>query len=215
MEVDRSMEKIEKDFPQEDLTAEENEVIKDFQKEEDVQEGKAEILEDEEFEEIEEEDSSNLLNIKRELKNVKDENQKLTNEIEALKDRLLRTSAEYDNYRKRTQKEKEGIYSDACEDVLKNLLPVLDNLERAAQVEGSSEDIKKGVEMTVRQFYDALSKLGIEEIETKDGFDPNYHNAVMHVQDKCFGSNEVVEVFQKGFKKDNRVIRFSMVKVAN
>ena len=133
----------------------------------------------------------------------------------AFKDKLLRTTAEYENFRKRTAKEKEGIYTDACADVLKEILPVLDNLERAISVEGSGEDIKKGIEMTVRQFNDAFVKLEVEEIATEGEFDPNFHNAVMHVEDENFGNNEIVEVFQKGYKKGNKVLRHSMVKVAN
>jgi len=128
---------------------------------------------------------------------------------------LLRTNAEYENFRKRTAKEKEGIYTDACEDVLKNMFPVLDNLERAITVEGSNEDIKKGIEMTIRQFKDSLGKLQVEEISTEGDFDPNYHNAVMHIDDETFGKNQVVEVFQKGYKKGDKVLRYSMVKVAN
>lgn len=135
--------------------------------------------------------------------------------MDTLQDRLVRTVAEYDNYRKRTSKEKEGIYSDACEDVLKEVLPVLDNLERALLADGNIDDLKKGVEMTLKQFNDALEKLGVEEISTKEGFDPNIHNAVMHIEDENFGENEVVEVFQKGYKRGEKVIRYSMVKVAN
>ena len=166
----------------------------------------AEVNEDEEFENISDEG---------ELDNLRNENEKLSNEVEALKDRLLRTSAEYDNYRRRTAKEKEGIYSDACEDVLKGLLPVLDNLERAVAVQGELEDLKKGIEMTLKQFKDSLQKLGVEEISTENGFDPNLHEAVMHVQDETFGKNEVIEVFLKGYKRGEKIIRYSMVKVAN
>lgn len=165
----------------------------------------AEKLEDEEFEAVNEEQASKL----------QEENAKLFNEVETLKDRLLRMSAEYDNFRKRTAKEKEGIYSDACTDVLKNILPVLDNLERAVSVEGNLDDLKKGIDMTLRQFKDSLKKLNVEEISTEEGFDPNYHNAVMHVVDDNYCKNEIVEVFQKGYKRENKVIRYSMVKVAN
>ena len=184
----------------------------------------AEKLEDQEFEELDseeitEEDILSLEGVVEDLKTenfkLKDENKKLQNELEAVKDRLLRTNAEYENFRKRTAKEKEGIYTDACEDVLKNMFPVLDNLERAITVEGSNEDIKKGIEMTIRQFKDSLGKLQVEEISTEGDFDPNYHNAVMHIDDETFGKNQVVEVFQKGYKKGDKVLRYSMVKVAN
>lgn len=148
-------------------------------------------------------------------KKVKEENKKLNNELEAVKEKLLRMSAEYENYRKRTAKEKEGIYTDACSDVLKEMFPVLDNLERAANASGDAEELKKGVEMTVRQFKDSLTKLNVEEVATSEGFDPNLHNAVMHVDDDNYGEKEIVEVFQKGYKKGEKVLRYSMVKVAN
>ncbi|MDU4888967.1 MAG: nucleotide exchange factor GrpE [Clostridium sp.] len=147
-------------------------------------------------------------NRKAELKDLKDEN-------EALKDKLLRTVAEYDNFRKRTIKEKENIYTEACADVLKEMLPVLDNLERAVAVDGSVEDLKKGLEMTINQFMGALNKLGVEEIAADGEFDPNQHNAVMHIEDSSLGANQVAEVFQKGYKKGEKVLRYSMVKVAN
>lgn len=184
---------------------------------------KEEILEEPNVEENSEDISSEEVTEEvDELKELREKhmlfegkNKKLQNELDTLKDRLLRMNAEYENYRKRTDKEKERIYSDACTDVLLKMLPVLDNLERAIAVDGSVEDLKKGVEMTIRQFTDALSKLDIEEIETSDGFDPNVHEAVMHVQDESFGANEIAEVFQKGYKRGDKVIRHSMVKVVN
>lgn len=161
-------------------------------------------------------------NIEKQLEEAAFENSKLTdeviklrNELETLKERLARNVAEYENYRKRTTKEKEGIYTSACEDILKEILPVLDNLERAAEVEGTFEDIKKGIEMTVKQFAGAFEKLQVEVIPTDNGFDPNFHNAVMHVEDENFDKNSVAEVFQKGYKRGDKVIRCSMVKVAN
>ena len=157
-------------------------------------------------------DKENELDIMRKLK---DENKRLTNEAEALKDRLLRLTAEYDNYRKRTSKEKEGIYTEACTDVLKEMIPVLDNLERAISVEGSVEDIKKGIEMTIKGFQTSFEKLGVEEIDASGEFDPNYHQAVMHIQDENLGTNSIAEVFQKGYKRGDKVIRYTVVKVAN
>ena len=151
------------------------------------------------------------------LENVRltDELVKYKNELETFKDRFSRTLAEYENYRKRTAKEKEGIYTLACEDILKDILPVLDNLERASAVVGSVEDLKKGIDMTVKQFADAFEKLQVEVIPTDDGFDPNFHNAVMHVEDENLGPNAIAEVFQKGYKRGDKVLRWSMVKVAN
>ncbi|MBE6062766.1 MAG: nucleotide exchange factor GrpE [Clostridium butyricum] len=150
-----------------------------------------------------------------ELNIMKKENEKLKEELDATKDRLLRLTAEYDNYRKRTTKEKEGIYSDAYVDVVKEILPIIDNLERAIAADGSLEDLKKGVEMTMKGCQDAFAKLGIEEIDATGEFDPNFHNAVMHIEDENLGTNVVAEVFQKGYKKDSKIIRHTMVKVAN
>ena len=149
------------------------------------------------------------------LRKNKDEIKKLNNELEALKERLLRVTAEYENYRKRTTKEKEGIYTDACSDVLKEILPVVDNIERAYSAEGSVEDIKKGIEMTVKGIDETFKKLGVEEIDASSVFDPNLHQAVMHIEDESLEQNQVVEVFMKGYKRGDKIIRHSVVKVAN
>ena len=174
----------------------------------------SDTLEDSEIldENEENNDKENELDIMRKLK---DENKKLSNEAEALKERLLRLTAEYENYRKRTAKEKESIYTDACTDVLKEMIPVLDNLERAIQVEGNAEDIKKGVEMTIKGFNSSFEKLGVEEIDPTGEFDPNLHQAVMHIEDENFGANAIAEVFQKGYKRGEKIIRYTVVKVAN
>lgn len=147
----------------------------------------------------------------------------LLTELEALKDSLakkedqyLRLAAEYDNYRKRTQKEKTDAYQNAKSDAVTAFLPVYDNLERALKQETADEAYKKGVEMTMNGLKDVLSKLGVEEIPALgETFDPNVHNAVMHVEDENAGENTVVEVFQAGFRSGEKVIRFAMVKVAN
>ncbi|OOM75068.1 protein GrpE [Clostridium puniceum] len=149
------------------------------------------------------------------VKKQKEENKKLQEELDIAKDRLLRLTAEYDNYRKRTIKEKEGIYSDAYVDVLKEIIPIIDNLERAVVADGSIEDLKKGIEMTIKGCQDSFAKLGVEEIDTSGEFDPNVHNAVMHIEDENLGKNVIAEVFQKGYKKDEKIIRHTMVKVAN
>ena len=136
--------------------------------------------------------------------------------IQAEKEKYLRLCAEYDNFRKRSQKEREGLYADIKADTLLKFLPVYDNLERALATPTADEAYRKGVEMTMVQFNQTIEKLGITEIEALgQKFDPNVHNAVMHVEDESFGENEVVEVFQKGFKLNDKVIRFAMVKVAN
>ena len=147
----------------------------------------------------------------------------LMDELEALKDqaarqeeKYLRLAAEYDNFRKRTAKEKEAIWNDAKADAALAFLPVYDNLERALKQETADEAYKKGVEMTMTQLKTVLEKLGVEEIPAQgESFDPNVHNAVMHMEDEALGENTVVEVFQAGFKMGEKVIRHAMVKVAN
>ncbi|MBQ9805645.1 MAG: nucleotide exchange factor GrpE [Clostridia bacterium] len=136
-----------------------------------------------------------------------------TEKCKEYEDRYLRMMAEYDNFRKRSAKEKEGVWADAYADCIANLLPILDNLERAEKCD-NLDGLKKGLEMTSKAFDDALAKMGITEIETKT-FDPNLHNAVMHIEDESFGESEIVEVFQKGYVKGDKVIRYAMVKVAN
>lgn len=136
--------------------------------------------------------------------------------IKEEKEKYLRLCAEYDNFRKRSQKERESLYADIKADTLLKFLPVYDNLERALAQSTADEAYRKGVEMIMTQFNTTLEKLGITEIEALGKtFDPNMHNAVMHVEDENFGENEVVEVFQKGFKLNDKIIRFAMVKVAN
>ena len=131
-------------------------------------------------------------------------------------DKYLRLAAEDDNYRKRSQKEKENAWTTARADTIKELLPVYDNLERALKQETADEAYAKGVQMTMTQLKTVLEKLGVEEIPAQgESFDPNVHNAVMHMEDEALGENTVVEVFQAGFKMGEKVIRHAMVKVAN
>ena len=131
-------------------------------------------------------------------------------------DKYLRLAAEYDNYRKRTAKEKESIYGDAKADTIKPLLAVYDNLERGIAQYDEADVHRQGLELILRQFSEALTKLGVTEIEAKgQPFDPEKHNAVMHIEDEAAGENTVVEVFQKGFMLGDKVLRFAMVKVAN
>ena len=131
-------------------------------------------------------------------------------------DSYLRLAAEYDNYRKRSQKEKEGLYGDIKSDTVSKFLPVYDNLARALAQSTEDEAYRKGVEMIMNQFNATLEKLGVSRIESLgQKFDPSLHNAVMHVDDEEKGENEIVEVFQEGFKYGEKVIRFAMVKVAN
>ena len=128
-------------------------------------------------------------------------------------DKYLRIIAEYDNFRKRTLKERDSIYQDAYLDAVKQLLPVVDNVERALEY-ANDEGTKKGMELIISSVHTTLEKMGVKEIETKT-FDPNVHNAVMHVEDEALGEGEIVEVFQKGYALGERVVRYAMVKVAN
>ena len=137
-------------------------------------------------------------------------------ELNGANDRYLRLLAEYDNYRKRSQKEKDSLYGDIRADVVSKFLPVYDNLARALAQSTEDEAYRKGVEMIMTQFCTTMEKLGVTKIESLGKtFDPNLHNAVMHVDDEEKGENEIVEVFQDGFMIGEKVIRFAMVKVAN
>ncbi len=132
------------------------------------------------------------------------------------KDQFLRLAAEYDNYRKRTAKEKENLWTEAKADTVQAFLPVYDNLDRAMKQETADEAYKKGVEMTMNQLKEVFAKLGVTEIEAEGKpFDPNLHNAVMHIEDENLGENTVAQVFQAGFMLGEKVIRFAMVQVAN
>lgn len=143
--------------------------------------------------------------------------EELEKELAAAKEAHIRTLAEYDNYRKRTAKEKEGIYGDAKASCMKELLGVLDNFDRALSVDNSDfESYKKGVEMIYQNFCEILKNLGVEAFgEVGEQFDPNFHNGVMHVEDETLGENTIADVFSKGYKIGDRVLRTAMVKVAN
>ena len=131
-------------------------------------------------------------------------------------DKYLRLAAEYDNYRKRTAREKEHVYSDAKADTVKPFLAVLDNLERGVQQFEEGDPHRQGMELICKQFMEVLTGLGVTEIPALgEAFDPEKHNAVMHTEDESAGENTVVEVFQKGFALGDKVLRFAMVKVAN
>ena len=131
-------------------------------------------------------------------------------------DSYLRLAADYDNFRKRTVKEKEASYGNGKADAVEKLLPVYDNLERALNQPTEDEAYKKGVEMTMTQLVGIFAGLGVEIFgNVGDAFDPNMHNAVMHIEDENFGENIICQVFQKGFKLGDKVVRFAMVQVAN
>ncbi len=152
---------------------------------------------------------------KKEIDTLKKEVEELKKTVEEKNEMFLRIAAEYENYRKRTAKEKEGLYGDAYIDAITQLLPILDNLERAVGF-AESGNLAEGVNITLNMFKDTFKKMGVEEIVTENTeFDPNLHNAVMHVDDDSVGENMIVETFSKGYKRGDKVIRYAMVKVAN
>ncbi len=152
-----------------------------------------------------------------EVQNLEKEIEQLKAELEKEKDLDMRIRAEYDNYRKRTSKEMGEIAARAKADAIKDILPVADNIDRAIAVqEGCEADIRKGVEMIHTQIINVFEKLGIEEIaEENIPFNPEFHNAVMHMEDENLEANTVVQVLQKGYKIGSKVLRYAMVKVAN
>ena len=155
---------------------------------------------------------------RKKLKKAEAQIAELEGELDEANDKYMRLYAEYENFRKRSQKEKEGTYADAYIDALTQILPILDNLERAAAygTEDAEHPLAKGLELTLKSFEETMEKMGVKEIEALGAkFDPNLHNAVMHVDDDSFGENEVVEVFMKGYIRGDKVLRYSMVKVAN
>ncbi|MFR1441891.1 MAG: nucleotide exchange factor GrpE [Clostridia bacterium] len=157
-------------------------------------------------------------NIKQEEKLEKKQETKSAKEkeLEELTDRYKRVLAEFENYKKRSQKERENLYNSILADVVETMLPVLDNLENAAKVETKDEDYKKGIELVLKQFKDVLKSKGVEEIKTVgETFDPELHEAVSSIQDENLGEKEIAQEYRKGYKIGSKVIRHSMVVVAN
>ena len=154
----------------------------------------------------------NETNERQLINDLTNENIKLNNQLEVLKDKFIRLTAEYENYRKRTIKEKQGIYNDACEDILIQLLPVLDNLERALTTKSDTDSLKTGIEMTIRIFNESLNKLGVEEVNY-ERFDPNVHEAIMVQNSNYLNSGDISTVYQKGYKRGNKLIRCAKVAV--
>ena len=149
----------------------------------------------------------------QEINDVKSE---VSPEAEEYYAQLQRVMADFDNYKKRIQKEKESLYSIISAELIGDLLPVLDNLEKSASIEDEGNAVLEGVVLVYRQFQDVLKKLGVNEIKTVgEKFNPEYHDAVMHVEDDQYGENEIVMELRKGYILKDRVIRHSMVKVAN
>ncbi len=159
----------------------------------------------------------NTEEVKAEEVKTESAEEKLQKELDEKNEQFLRLCAEYDNFRKRSQKEKTDIYSSSQAEIIKELLPVLDNFDRAANnKEGNFEDYKKGIDLIFNQFGEILKKLGVESYgERGEAFDPNIHNAVMTVEDAELGENEIASVFSKGYKLGDRIIREAVVTVAN
>ena len=152
---------------------------------------------------------------KAELAKCREENEKLTAALEEEKKNRLYLAAEYDNFRRRSQKEKEGIYGEAYADVVKEILPLFDNLERAGQY-SDAEKVAEGLALIAKMSDEVLSHLGVERFgQVGDSFDASIHNAVMHEENEAFGESVVSEVFQAGYRRGDKIIRYAMVRVAN
>ena len=158
-----------------------------------------------------------LKKLKKELEETKKKLAEETKRADEAEDKVLRLAAEYDNFRKRTQSEKSGIYADAVSDTLSGLLPIIDNLQYAAKYSGGdAEKMAEGLTMILSKLPETLEKLGIKAFgEAGETFDPALHNAVMHVEDENLGEGEIVEVLQQGYMYGDKVLRYAMVKTAN
>ena len=177
-------------------------------------ENKNNISETEETVEQEKKDKKFLKHDKHDKKLIQ-ENEELKAKVAELEDKHLRMAAEYDNFRRRSREEKDAIYENAMADTVKELLPIIDNLDRAAAFT-DGEKVLEGLILTAKATASVFEKLGVEEYgKPGDTFDPNIHNAVFHIDDPAYGEGEIVEVFQKGYKKGKHIIRFAMVKTAN
>ena len=166
-------------------------------------------------EEVKAEEKKKKSSKQAEIEALKTEIESLKCEIKEKDDKYLRLAAEYDNFRRRSREEKEATYTSAMADTVSELLPIIDNLERAAAFD-DGDKVKEGLKMIASTVSATLTKLGVEAFgNAGDQFDPNLHNAVMHDEDDTKGENEITDVFQKGYKKGNKIIRFAMVKTVN
>jgi len=205
----------EKEFTAEEIVDE----VKEAAEEAAAEEAEAAVIAQDDKPEEKTEKKPSRREEKRKKKEDKEKDELITaleSEKADLNDKFLRICAEYDNFRRRSQKEKDALYGDIKANTVQQFLPVYDNLERALKQSTEDEAYRKGVEMIMAQFETTLEKLGVREIPSLgETFNPDLHNAVMHVEDEEKGENEIVEVFQKGFMLNDKVIRFAMVKVAN
>ena len=167
-------------------------------------------------EKLQEETTSGVEELNNKEKELNEKLSKVKDELEDIKDRHTRLIAEFDNLKKRSAKDREGLYNSIMSDVISSFLPVIDNLEKAAEAESKDEEYKKGIELVLKQFKDVLSANGVKEIEAVgQPFDPELHEAVSMIQDENLGEKIVASEYRKGYKIGNKVIRHSMVVVAN
>ena len=198
------------DGSEEETAAEAEDTEKESSKEEDKEVPEAEASEEPEKKDAKPEEKTKTSFFGKKKKD------KFEQQVEELTDRLKRNMAEFDNFRKRTEKEKASMYVIGARDIVEKILPVVDNFERGLAQAPEGDAFADGMKMIYKQLMTALDEMGVKEIEAKGKeFDPNLHNAVMHVEDENAGTNEVVEVFQKGYTYKDFVVRHSMVKVAN
>lgn len=182
---------------------------KDTDKQDETTQQAEEVLEAQDENSVPENDSAGEASEKNEF-------ELLQEQFNDLNDKYLRLMAEYDNFRKRSQKEKDDIYPSATAAALIKFLPVLDNLDRAAEYDYNTEDFAKGFNMICQNFKEIMESFGVEEVgQVGETFDPNFHNAAMHIEDDSLGTNVISQVFQKGYKIGDRVIRYAMVQTAN
>ena len=166
-------------------------------------------------EEVKATDKKKKTSKQSEIDTLKAEIEALKNEAKEKDDKYLRLAAEYDNFRRRSREEKDALYNTAMADTVAELLPIIDNLERAAGFD-DGEKVREGLKMIASTTEQTLAKLGVEEFgKPGDKFDPNLHNAILHDEDDTDRENEITDVFQKGYKKGNKIIRFAMVKTVN
>lgn len=184
-------------------------------KEEKVVSEKTENVNNEQKNDKKEEKKAKNFELTKQLNECKEKLAESNKKLDELNDKYLRVVAEYDNFRKRSVKEKEDAYNSAYGDALSEFLPMVDNLERAVKYD-TSDNLVEGVKMIMSQFNQMLQKLGIETFgEVGEQFDPNIHNAIFHIEDENLGENIIAEVLLKGYKRGDKILRFAMVKVAN
>ena len=184
---------------------------------EDTLEEKSDDLKENENKKVEESKETNdNKEVKENVEKKEDDKEALKKELEETEDRLKRIMAEFENYKKRSLKERDMLYSSILADIVSSFLPIIDNLQNATEVETNDESYKQGVELVLKQFSEVLTKFGVEEIKTVgETFDPELHEAVSSIQDETKGEKEIVQDYRKGYKIGTKVIRHSMVVVAN